>query len=59
MPDIDKLFVEHVEKKGLMHVAQKLGHDSTSIVKRWIRDGKVPEGKKFQVLQMLQEDKVI
>ena len=58
MPDIEQLLFKLIETKGLMHVASALGHESTKILERWKKDQRVPEGKKFKVLQVLKDEGV-
>lgn len=54
MPDINALLFKLIDEIGLLQVASLLNHDSTRILERWRKDGFIPDGKKFSVIQMLE-----
>lgn len=56
MPDIDALFLQLMDDKKAMYVALALEHDSTKIVERWAKEKKVPEARKWQVMELLKSE---
>lgn len=59
MPDIDALFLQLIEEKGPIYVAAQLEHKNTAIVDRWTRDKKVPDLRKFQVMELLKSEDLL
>lgn len=58
MNNIDELFKTLVLKKGNIYVANRLGHDSTRKVERWVKLD-IPGIHKFSVYQLLKEEGLI
>lgn len=49
-------FKSWVECKGLFHAAQMLGHNGTSKVERWVREGRVPASIHVRVIRLIKQD---
>lgn len=56
MSNISTLLFKVIDDKGLLYVAGLLGHDSTSIIERWRKEGSIPEGKKWGVQEILKKE---
>ena len=59
MPDVSALFIELMDKKGPMYVANKLMHKGTTRVERWKREKVVPLSHRFAVMDLLKAEGVI
>lgn len=57
MKDVFEAFKEITEMKGLLYVASKLGHNTTSIIERWIKEGAIPESRQMRVFNFLKSEK--
>jgi len=63
MKDVNQPFIELVQDKGKMYVANKLGHKSTETTSKWCRDikagGSVPDGKYKAVYELLVKEEYL
>lgn len=48
-----------VESCGLLQTAVLLGHNNTQTIRRWIKDGKIPEGQLKGTRAILESSKIL
>ena len=59
MPDISILLFKLIDEKGKIYVSQLLGHDSTRVIERWMKEEKVPDGKWKAVMVALKTEGIL